>query len=110
MIGMKKKPEKRISFDETNAEHIYEYLRMYWRDDEQRFGGCHECEQIGRRLERFIGPTSVRFVTRLVRKTRDVSTAPDGKMRTSAKRMIAKSQKSPTQLAKDASPKSRRGV
>ena len=59
---------KRFTLNEYNAEHVYEWLRMYWRGDEQRFGGCVECGQIGRRLERFIGPAAVRHVARLVKK------------------------------------------
>ena len=58
---------KRISFDPQDAAHLYEWLEMYWRGD-KRFGGCFTCEQLGRRLERFIGPTEVRRVRRLVAK------------------------------------------
>jgi len=59
---MKKTRERRISFNETNAEHIYEWLRVFWQEEERRFGGCIECEQIGQRLERFIGPSAHCYV------------------------------------------------
>jgi hypothetical protein len=57
---------KRISLSAYDAEHVYEWLRMYWRGDAQRFGGCFECERTGRRLERLIGPAAVRRITRAV--------------------------------------------
>ena len=59
---------KRITLNKQNAEHVYEWLRMYWRGDPQRFGHCDECAQIGRRLERVIGPAAVRRAARLVKK------------------------------------------
>lgn len=57
---------KRLSLSPYDAEHVYEWLRMYWRDDQQKFGGCFECERTGRRLERLIGPAAVRRIARLV--------------------------------------------
>ena len=33
---------KRISFNEQHTEHIYEWLRMYWRGTPKKFGGCVE--------------------------------------------------------------------
>ncbi len=59
---------KRISLSAYDAEHVYEWLRMYWRNDDQTFGGCYECERTGRRLERLIGPAAVRRIVRLVKK------------------------------------------
>ena len=59
---------KRISISEYDAEHVYEWLRMYWRGEKNRFGGCYECQRLGRRLERLIGPTAVRRIARLVKK------------------------------------------
>jgi len=55
---------KRFTLSEQNAEHVYDWLRMYCSGERERFGGCLECEEIGRRLERFIGPTAVRRVGR----------------------------------------------
>lgn len=65
------RPFARLSLSVTNAEHVYEWLRMYWRGDEKTFGGCVECELLGRRLERFIGPTAVRRTAQLVQKNPD---------------------------------------
>jgi len=77
-----KRKVKRISFSKQNAEHIYEYLRFYWAtdymDDKKlwdeslirqcgKFGCCPECEQIGERLEKFLGPDSVKFVDNLTK-------------------------------------------
>ena len=56
---------KRLTLSDRDALHAYDWLRMYWRGDDQKFGGCFECEQIGRRLERFIGPAAVRRIARL---------------------------------------------
>jgi hypothetical protein len=63
---------KRLSLSAYDAEHVYEWLRMYWRGDDQKFGGCYECERTGRRLERFIGPAAVRRVSRVVQRENDV--------------------------------------
>jgi len=69
----------RITFNKTDAGHIYEYLRFYWEDDFLRhpedrnmgkFGGCGLCISIGKRLERFIGEKEVKFVEKLVKKHR----------------------------------------
>lgn len=57
--------KKRISFGELDAAHVYEWLAMYWRGEKQ-FGDCHQCQQLGRRLERFIRPSEVRRIKRLV--------------------------------------------
>jgi hypothetical protein len=64
------KYERRISFNETNAEHIYEYLLKYWQDDPngKTYGNCAECRMIGERLEKFIGANSVAFVKRQLQK------------------------------------------
>lgn len=71
--------KKRISFDTYDAVHIYEWVRFYWEADfkenpedrkQGKFGGCIECEIIGKRLEAFIGKKDVRFVDGLVRKYR----------------------------------------
>jgi hypothetical protein len=58
---------KRLTITEYDGLHVYEWLRMYWRGNENRFGGCYECERLGRRLERLIGPPAVRRVARLVK-------------------------------------------
>jgi hypothetical protein len=65
--AMKKPRPGRISLSADDAEHVYEWLRMYWRGDAQKFGGCLECERTGRRLERLIGPAAVRQVARVVK-------------------------------------------
>jgi hypothetical protein len=59
---------KRITLSGYDAEHVYEWLRMYWRGAQQRFGGCYDCERIGRRLERLIGSHEVRRIAALVKK------------------------------------------
>jgi hypothetical protein len=65
---------KRISLSERDAAHAYEWLRMYWEHAPEitgrtrRFGNCALCEQIGKRLERFIGPAEVRRVARVVKR------------------------------------------
>ena len=56
---------KRISLSAYDAEHAYEWLRMYWREDDQTFGGCFDGERIGHRLEQVIGPAAVRRIARL---------------------------------------------
>lgn len=56
----------RFTLNAHNAEHVYEWLRLYWASEPDRFGGCAECAQIGRRLERFIGPAAVRRIARLI--------------------------------------------
>jgi hypothetical protein len=50
----------RISFAEADAAHIYEWLVRYWEAD-PKFGGCAQCEILGKRLEKFIGPRAARF-------------------------------------------------
>jgi len=74
------KKEKRISFGESDANHIYEYLLFYWaeyfmrhpedRKRLNRFGNCGLCMGIGKRLEKFIGEEDVKFVEKLARKHR----------------------------------------
>ena len=71
------KKSKRISFNEYDAVHVYEWVRLYWEDDflrhpdfkkgVDRFGNCPQCRQIGKRLEKFIGKKEVRFVEGLVK-------------------------------------------
>lgn len=58
---------KRISLSERDATHVYEWLRMYWYPKTDS-GGCYQCEAIGQRLEKLIGPQAVRQVKRDVRK------------------------------------------
>jgi hypothetical protein len=60
------KPRKTITLTAYDAEHVYDWLRMYWCDEDQRFGGCPLCEQLGRRLERLVGPAWIRRVSRFV--------------------------------------------
>lgn len=62
------KPLARISLRVDDAEHVYEWLRMFWLGEAQKFGGCAWCERIGRRLERLIGPARVRRTARVVKK------------------------------------------
>ncbi len=79
---MEKKTNKRISFDEYSAVHIYEYLRFYWEDaflkdpdfrkSVNKFGSCPECEQIGKRLEAFVGKKEIQFVEKLLKKHRKI--------------------------------------
>lgn len=63
---------RRISFSESDAVHIYEWLVMYWHGDEDAkthaYGGCYSCQQLGTRLETFIGPKDAAMVRRVVRK------------------------------------------
>jgi len=74
-----KKRTKRISFDEYDAVHIYEYLRFYWEEEFLedpewkklgKFGGCPQCENIGKRLEKFIGEEEIKEVEKYLRKYR----------------------------------------
>jgi len=73
---------KRISFSQSDAIHLYEYLRFYWKTDYDadkecwneytikqcgKFGCCPQCEQIGKRLEKFIGKKEVNFVEKLLK-------------------------------------------
>lgn len=63
---------KRISFDESDAIHIYEWLRFYWeryfikypedRKKMDKFGNCPQCTIIGKRLEKFIGKKEIKQV------------------------------------------------
>ena len=64
---MKGPDVKRVSFSESDAAHLYEALRGYWWDDAQRFGGCPQCDQIGRRLERIIGRSVIRYTERVLK-------------------------------------------
>lgn len=69
---------KRISFAPLDAVHLYEALRAYWWEFDpsgvkmsaarKRFGSCAQCEMIGKRLEKFIGPKEVRWVERALKK------------------------------------------
>ena len=76
---------KRISFSQYDATHIYEWLRFYWHEDflkhpefwnkeaikkMGKFGGCYECENIGNRLEKFIGEKEVKEVEKLLKKSK----------------------------------------
>jgi len=59
---------KRISFSQYDAVHIYEYLRFYWKKDELgKFGSCPQCEQIGKRLENFIGKKEIKKTEKLLK-------------------------------------------
>lgn len=57
-IRRKVKPKKTVTLNAQDAEHVYEWLRMYWKGS-QTFGGCHSCERIGKRLEALIGPVAI---------------------------------------------------
>ena len=56
-----------ISFTARDAEHLYEWVRMYWVGDDRPYGGCYSCEHLGKRLKRFIGPSAARRIERAVR-------------------------------------------
>ena len=58
---------RRIAFGEVDAAHMYEWLTRYW-GDESRFGGCLLCQQLGARLERFIGASEARRIRRLTKR------------------------------------------
>jgi hypothetical protein len=58
---------KRLTLNERDAVHVYEWLRMYWQGESHRFGHCALCELIGRRLERFIGPRETRRIASVVK-------------------------------------------
>ena len=69
--------QKIITFGEYDAEHIYEWLRLYWADQEddgykpcteKRFGGCFQCQAIGKRLEKMLGDGVKRHMDYLVKK------------------------------------------
>lgn len=62
---------RRISFSESDAIHIYEWLVMYWHGDDNHksFGGCLLCQQLGKRLGAFIGKKDAALVRRTVRKS-----------------------------------------
>ncbi len=57
----------RISFNARDAEHIYEYLVMYWDGYDSGYRDCVLCRIIGKRLETFIGPKEVRRVKAAVK-------------------------------------------
>lgn len=59
---------KRITLTSYDALHVYDWLLMYWRGEPKKFGGCYECERLGRRLERLLGPSDVRRIARAVKK------------------------------------------
>lgn len=65
--------QKRISFSEAHATHIYEWLVMYWAPEaiDDPFGGCPFCQDIGKRLETFIGKKTAAKVRRIIRKSRE---------------------------------------
>ena len=75
-----KKTNKRISFEEYDAAHIYEYLRFYWEEEflenpkwrkhMGKFGGCPQCERIGERLEKFIGKEEIKETEKYLREYR----------------------------------------
>lgn len=56
---------KTICFNETNAEHIYEWLVGFWGKEDFRV--CAECEMLGTRLENFIGISEARAIKKRVR-------------------------------------------
>jgi len=71
--------KKRISFDEYDAIHVYEYLRFYWEEEFLeypewkklgKFGGCPQCINIGERLEKFIGEKEIKEVEKYLREYR----------------------------------------
>lgn len=83
---------KRISFSKYNAEHLYDILRWSWVHDleemeekdrkilkkQGRFGGCFECEQMGKRLEKFVGKKWVNQVNYRIKKYKNVRRKKEG--------------------------------
>lgn len=62
-------PAKRISFNQRDAAHIYEWLFMYWHHESGKGPiACHQCHQLGKRLTAFIGPKDAARIRRLVRR------------------------------------------
>jgi len=75
---LKNKFMNRISFSKYDACHLYEMLIWSWVDEKKEllklgiskkelktmgiFGGCYECESIGKRLEKFIGEKEVKYI------------------------------------------------
>lgn len=72
---------KRISFSQSDATCLYEYLRFYWHEDflkhpefwkstkKNKFGGCPECTNLGVRLEKFIGEKAVKYTDKLIKES-----------------------------------------
>ena len=52
------KKEKRISFGEYDTEHIYDLALGNFQ------GGCWLCDRIKKRIEKFLGKKTVKFVKR----------------------------------------------
>src|SRR4029450_12634990 len=63
-LAMSNARRRRISFSAFDAAHMYEWLTRYW-GEEPRFGGCLLCQQLGARLERFIGAAEARRIQRV---------------------------------------------
>ena len=62
---------KRISFDERGARRIFEWvlaLRQSGTECLQKNGGCFECENIVKRLRKFIGKKDADWLVRQVKK------------------------------------------
>lgn len=62
--------QRRISFTERDAIHIYEWLIMYWHwvGELRTLGGCYTCQQLEKRLRRFIGIPAAKRVRRIVKR------------------------------------------
>lgn len=74
--------KKRITFTQADAAHLYEWGYAYWRVSADparhlRVGSgsppvdvakCLQCQEIGERLEQFIGPGEAARLRDLVRK------------------------------------------
>lgn len=62
--------QRRISFSQYDTVHIYEWLVMYWshEDELKELGGCYTCQQLEKRLRRFIGPAEAARVRRIVKR------------------------------------------
>ena len=58
---------KRISFNHSDAHHLYElaleHFCVYKYD-----GDCYQCGNLKKRLEKFLGKKDVRYVKRIVKK------------------------------------------
>ena len=52
---------KRISFNESDAAHLYELAYSHFQD-------CYQCQMIKQRLEQFIGTSEINFVKKQLKK------------------------------------------
>lgn len=55
--------ERRISFNEHDAAHIYEMIMEHLCVPEQ----CAQCERLNDRFKKFIGPKKFKYIEKLIR-------------------------------------------